>query len=115
MNEHECTFIPHSVTDFMLQFKERYYLTHLVLWEVISETMKIGVARADVNVDQIYKSKGIRSRKRLLSEIVKMKQDAIILYDSFSIDPFVLRRVGLNPEKFGPLFPSYQEALRIVG
>ncbi len=110
MRNHECVFIPLSVLDYMKsqRFNKAYPDIYMVLMMIQDHPLLQGLATNDISIE-LLKTEG----ETFLRYLEYLKAEGAILLEE--TEDSKKRRVGFDPNKFGPLFPDHRKAIEISG
>lgn len=112
MNQYGCSFIPKEIMKYFIKFDPEWPEKVFTSTLIQCETLLKGLAKAPMNL-KIMKYDRRRSKKTLLQYLQKFQQEGAILLEDIPGDKDS-KIVGFDPVMFGPLFPTYEQALKVV-
>lgn len=94
-----------------MRFNKKYPKSHVVFSEIVFLTLGLNIEKTMIDCRH---QMALMRPKTYLKYIDYFKKEGIFLVDDVADEKFI-KIVGLNPFKFGKLFPSYEEALESLG
>jgi hypothetical protein len=110
--KHGCTFYPNSIIEYQIKMRHdrKYPKSYIVFHEIIFHTLYRNLEKGRINFNLL---KTFMLPKTFLRYIEHFQSEGLILVEDVPGEKFV-KIIGLNPFKFGKLFPSYEDALKSI-
>lgn len=109
MKKSGTVFIPDSISDYQCKAGNKHFPnTHYFAGVIMLETLSKGLGSSVLSLDVFSRFRP----KWILKYLEYMVSEKAILVTP--TDHYNQFDIGFNPERFGPLFPSYEEALKTL-